>query len=138
LSELTNSDGRRPAWRVICQRVVRWLPPVVWMAMIFAASNTPSARIPSVGPWDVVVKKGGHLASYALLAWLWLRALRPALSPRRLAWAVLAIVVLYAASDEYHQTFVAGRNGTPVDVGIDAAGALLAMLLWRRRWTHLA
>jgi VanZ family protein len=108
------------------------------MAVIFAASNTPAARIPSAGPWDVLVKKGGHLASYALLAWLWLRALRPALSPRRLFSAAFAIAVLYAASDEVHQAFVAGRHATPVDVGIDAAGALLAILLWRWRDTHRA
>jgi VanZ family protein len=138
LSELTNSEGRRPTRRATWHGVLRWLPPVAWMAVIFAASHTPAARIPSAGPWDVLVKKGGHLASYALLAWLWLRALRPALSPPRLAWAAFAIAVLYAASDEVHQTFVEGRNGTPVDVAIDAAGALLAILLWRWRRTRQA
>jgi VanZ family protein len=39
------------------------------------------------------------------------------------------VSVLYAASDEYHQTFVPGRNGTPVDVGVDAVGALVALLV---------
>jgi VanZ family protein len=101
------------------------------MGVIFVASATPSAQIPSAGPWDLLVKKGGHLLSYALLAWLWLWALQPALSPPRLCWVVLTIAVLYAASDEYHQTFVVGRNGTPVDVLIDTIGALLGILLWR-------
>lgn len=112
---------------------MRWLPPVAWMAVIFVASHTPSARIPSAGPWDVLVKKGGHLLSYTLLAWLWLRALRPALSPPRLYWAAFAVAVLYAISDEFHQTFVPGRNGTPIDVGIDGAGVLLAIVIWRWR-----
>jgi VanZ family protein len=101
------------------------------MAVIFAASHTPSAQIPDTGPWDLLVKKGGHLFSYALLAWLWSRALQPALAPPRLYWAVFAIAALYAVSDEYHQTSIPGRNGTPVDVLIDAAGALLAILLWQ-------
>jgi VanZ family protein len=109
---------------------LRWLPPVGWMAAIFVASNTPSAQIPSAGPWDLVVKKGGHLASYALLAWLWLRALRPAAVSLRVVLVVLVIVVLYAVTDEVHQTFVPGRSGTAVDVLIDAAGALLGIALW--------
>jgi VanZ family protein len=39
----------------------------------------------------------------------------------------LALTILYACSDEYHQTFVAGRHGSPVDVLIDGAGAWLAL-----------
>jgi VanZ family protein len=103
------------------------------MGVIFVASNTPSAQIPSAGPWDLLVKKGGHLLSYALLAWLWLRALQSALPPRPLTYAVLVIAVIYAISDEFHQTFVPGRNGTAVDVLIDSIGALFAILLWRQR-----
>jgi VanZ family protein len=103
------------------------------MAVIFAASATPSALIPNAGPWDALVKNGGHLLSYALLAWLWLRALRPTLSPPRLFWVAFAIAILYAVSDEYHQTFVPGRDGNPADVLIDATGALLAILLWGRQ-----
>ena len=38
--------------------------------------------------------------------------------------------VLYAISDELHQSFVAGRHGTPVDVAIDALGVGLAVLAW--------
>ena len=49
------------------------------------------------------------------------------------ALAALAIAVLYAVSDEFHQSFVEGRNGSPLDVGIDTVGAAIsARLLWRR------
>jgi VanZ family protein len=41
------------------------------------------------------------------------------------------IAVLYAASDEFHQTFVAGRHGSPVDVLVDSAGVLIAIALLR-------
>lgn len=105
------------------------------MALIFVVSGIPSEQIPKAGAWDLLVKKGSHMAAYALLAWLWLRALRPQLSlPLALAAAGL-LAVLYAVSDEYHQTFVAGRNGTAVDVLVDSAGAAvgLAVAGWRSR-----
>ena len=46
--------------------------------------------------------------------------------------SAVAIAVAYAVTDELHQTFVPGRNGSPVDVAIDAVGALLAAGLIRR------
>ena len=44
-----------------------------------------------------------------------------------------AIAIGYAMTDEFHQTFVAGRHGSPVDVLIDSTGVLIAFLLLRRR-----
>ena len=70
------------------------------------------------------------MAEYAVLGVLLLRALgneTPA----------FAAGVLYAASDEFHQHFVAGRHGSPIDVGIDSVGVLLglaAVRLVRRTW----
>jgi VanZ family protein len=43
--------------------------------------------------------------------------------------AAFALCVAYSATDEWHQTFVHGRHGTPVDVGIDAVGAATAAFL---------
>jgi len=40
------------------------------------------------------------------------------------------IAMLYAFSDEYHQTFVFGREGKLKDVGIDSIGILLSGLMW--------
>jgi VanZ family protein len=39
--------------------------------------------------------------------------------------------VLYAASDEIHQTFVSGRHGTPIDVAIDAVGVAIGIAVWQ-------
>ena len=62
----------------------------------------------------------------ALLAW---RALTGTTAWRRpWAWAFV-LTVLYAASDELHQGFVAGRHPSAVDVAIDASGALLALVI---------
>lgn len=102
----------------------RWAPLFLWMAAIFIVSNQPSGALPAYGPWDVVVKKGGHFLAYALLALLARYAgLR--------APAALLLAVAYAISDEFHQLFVPGRNGSVADVVIDGLGALSALLLLR-------
>jgi VanZ family protein len=44
----------------------------------------------------------------------------------------VAIALAYAATDELHQHFVAGRHGTPWDVAIDAAGIGIGVLVARR------
>ncbi len=68
------------------------------------------------------------MTEYGLLWVLWSRGLR-----HRRPGAAAAIAVLYAVSDEYHQTFVAGRHGSPIDVLIDGAGVAIAWALVRRR-----
>jgi VanZ family protein len=120
-----------------------WLPPLAWMGLIFFLSAQPD--LPHApGPWlDTLLKKGGHAFAFGVLAWLYLRALRehfPNAVVLRLVSTGLAL--LYAVSDEYHQTFVPGREGRLFDVGIDTAGMCGAMLLdwWleRRRLHRLA
>jgi VanZ family protein len=108
-----------------------WLPPILWMGAIFILSAQPSLPHHPDRLFDTILKKVGHAVEYGVLAFLLWRALsrgRGALSQSALVIAFV-VSVLYAASDEYHQTFVPGRNGTPVDVGFDAAGALVSLLV---------
>jgi hypothetical protein len=109
----------------------RWVPVVVMMAAIFAASSQPKESVPHFGLVDVWVKKAGHIVLYGLLAAAWLRGLAWGRPPgrRHFAWAV-ALAVVYGVTDEYHQSFVPGRGATAADVVIDAAGALLGAGLW--------
>jgi VanZ family protein len=94
------------------------------MAIIFALSAQPDLGT-GLGGWDLVLRKLGHMAEFGLLWWLWLRALgRPQ--------AAAAITLAYAVSDEFHQSFVSGRVGSPVDVLIDATGVAIAYALWAR------
>lgn len=106
-----------------------WGPPVALMALIFAFSAMPS-DVEDRAWWDVALRKGIHFGEYALLCALLVRALRGRLLA---AWT---LTVAYAVSDELHQTFVDGRQGTPRDVLIDAAGALVAVLLIRWRYSQ--
>jgi VanZ family protein len=108
----------------------RWLPVLVWAGVIFAFSSVPSLNS-GLGGWDYVLRKGAHMTEYAILAVLLVRA------TGSYAWA-FGITVAYAASDEVHQLFVRGRHGSPIDVGIDAVGALIGITLLRskiRRWS---
>ena len=101
-----------------------WLPVLIWGAVIFAFSSIPSLSS-GLGTWDTILRKGAHLAEYAVLGGLLYRALgREALA--------LAAGIAYAATDELHQYFVRGRHGSPVDVAIDAVGVAVGMLLWLR------
>ena len=104
-----------------------WLPPLVLMAVIFFLSAQPSLDS-GLGLADEIGRKVVHFAEYALLTFLWWRALRTVMPPRRAALAALVISLAYAASDEYHQSFVEGRSGSPADWAIDAAGAALAAI----------
>ncbi len=105
----------------------RWLPPLVLMALIFALSAQPDLSS-GLGTIDLIGRKIVHAAEYALLCFLWWRALRTLLPHARAVLLAFAITVAYACTDELHQTFVEGRHGSPVDVGIDAVGAAAAAL----------
>ncbi|MCB9421270.1 MAG: VanZ family protein [Ardenticatenaceae bacterium] len=104
------------------------------MGAIFLLSDQPKADIPSFGIWDLLVKKGAHFLAYALLAILAWRVFDGRKRPYLYA---IVFTILYAISDEYHQTFVPGRNGQLVDVVIDSLGGAAALFSLRKNWFHL-
>jgi VanZ family protein len=106
------------------------LPPLLAMGVIFFLSAQPSDEIERAW-WDVALRKLAHFTEYAVLTGLWWRTLR-GLGARFPLAAAIAISLGYAVTDEFHQTFVDGRNGTPVDVLIDAAGIATAAALIAR------
>ena len=105
-----------------------WLPAIAWAGLIFVFSAQPNLRfVPDEG-LDFLVRKAGHMGIFGILALLLWRAMASTTAWRRpWAWA-LALAVLYAITDELHQGFVAGRHAAAVDVGIDATGALIAVV----------
>jgi VanZ family protein len=117
---------------VLDSSMARWLMIAGWMALIFFFSSQP--QLPSApDPWaDLIFKKGAHFTVYAVLAVLFRRALPPSRRIWALSWM---FTVLYAASDEWHQSFVPGRHPQPTDVLIDACGAATGLLIfwWLQR-----
>jgi VanZ family protein len=101
-----------------------WLPVLAWAALIFAFSAIPSLNS-GLGTADTILRKAAHMSEYALLAVLLFRALDDEL-------LAFFATILYAASDEFHQTFVHGRHGTPTDAAIDAIGAFVGLTIWIR------
>lgn len=78
---------------------------------------------------DFVVRKAGHMTVFGVLALLLWRALGTTTHlPRPATWAA-ALAILYAITDELHQGTVAGRHASPVDVGFDSAGAIIAIVV---------
>ena len=119
--------------RAVVAIAKRWGPVIIWMGAIFFMSA--QSTLPGVEDTllDLLIKKGGHMTAYGILAALLWRALGASPANWKLAGLAWALAVLYAASDETHQLFVPGRHGSPVDVAIDGAGACITLLvLWRR------
>jgi VanZ family protein len=117
--------------------ILAWGPAVVWMGMIFfLSSQSTLPTFPSIVP-DRVAKKGAHFVEYATLAVLCWRALRQTIRAGNPATWAFALTVLYAMSDEWHQTFVPGRHGRLTDVLIDSTGAVVGLAAvhfwWRRK-----
>ncbi|HSH94891.1 MAG TPA: VanZ family protein [Roseimicrobium sp.] len=144
--------------------ILYWLPAALWMVLIFSASTDamsaphtsrftgpilhwlfPGIDENTVGLIQVGIRKTAHLTEYAILAWLLWRALwipvpgdrRP--WNRKVAYQAIALAAAYAATDEFHQSFVPSRGASPVDVLIDTAGAVIGIYLvhrwhaWRQR-----
>jgi hypothetical protein len=109
--------------------VGRYAPPLALMGLIFFLSAQADLTA-GVGWVDELGSRVAHFAEFGLLFWLCLRAF----AFRRAALAA-GITILYAASDEYHQRFVTGRNSDPVDFLVDCAGvaAVWALHEWLRR-----
>jgi hypothetical protein len=113
---------------VLSGALLRWLPVVVWAGLIFGLSSIPDLGT-GLGGWDLVLRKLAHAAEYAVLGALLQRALgRP--------WVAFAAGALYAVSDELHQSFVPGREGSALDVALDAVGVAVGVAVWRRAWAQ--
>ena len=131
-----------------------WLPLLLWAGAIFTGStdvlstnNTSSFLdpliywlLPHLGAETAdaimhVIRKGGHLMEYAVLAVLCWRALRQPVRGDTRPWGwreaglALVIAALYAVSDEFHQSFVPSRTASAWDVLIDTCGAAAGLLI---------
>jgi len=108
-----------------------WGPALLVMAAIFAFSSTPGNDLPNFGGFDFSVKKAGHMLGYGLLALSYWRGL--GFNKKRI-WFAWLLSIAYAATDEFHQSFVAGRHPSPVDVLLfDGVGAGIALWIWSLR-----
>jgi len=106
-----------------------WLPVLVWAGIIFTFSSL-SINQPAPFNWlDFIVKKTAHVTEYAIFYFLvwrgWSNAGR--FTDKSILWKSLLVTLIYALSDEWHQTIIPGREGTLRDIGFDTIGMLLAL-----------
>lgn len=143
-----------------------WVPVIIAIAVIcaestdtFSSRNTSSWLRPilqhlfgamSDSAWESFhhyLRKSGHFVGYGTVGFTFLRAWLHTLGRRgptsllswRLESSVLAVfsTAIVASGDEFHQTFIPSRTGTPIDVLLDTAGAcVLCILVWLICWTR--
>lgn len=112
----------------IGKTAMRWLPALALMAVIFVLSSISGLRVSDDVQVERPIRVVAHLGTYALLAGLLLYALCGLRRPRAVeAWAAFGLTLLFAASDEIHQSFVPGRTGRFDDIVVDAIGALIGI-----------
>jgi hypothetical protein len=143
MRDARQNEGRQPApkWALLFV--------LAWAGSIFATSCTVTSTYelfalvsyicgPEVARrfevfWGIVwfvVVKGWHATEFAILTVglvLLFKAWRPT-SGRRTIFLVGTLSVLFAASDEWHQTFVPNRDGTVSDVLVDCLGITVVTL----------
>lgn len=153
---MTSDIIKQKKKKEIQYRVLTAIPVLLLMAVIFAFSAKTAAKsmeesdavvdivmglAPEGGdalPSDrerlyevlvVIVRKGAHMAEYAVLCMLAaLHLVTWKLPYRKIAVSSVLFAAFYAATDEFHQLFVEGRSGEVKDVLIDSAGAVLGIL----------
>lgn len=107
-----------------------WLLVIVWLGFIFFLSHQPGLKSNLPFIWDFIFRKTAHIGEYFILCLLLNRALfQHRLSKKQVLFWAAAISLLYAVSDECHQSFIFGRTAAFQDVVIDGFGIFLSTLI---------
>ena len=147
---MAKDPSKQNAWWQ--KRVWRYGPLGIWAILIFIGSgNILSAEhtssllravkwlFPSASPeflalFHFLLRKAGHLTEYAILAALAARAFRNSSHQflrNHWFWISLLLAVIYALTDEFHQSFVPSRTASIYDSMIDSVGAFIALMcMW--------
>ena len=140
-------------------RVRRWIPVVLWAILISTFSTDifssritsrfivpalrwlfPHASMDTIELLHHLIRKGAHVFEYFFFGTLLFRAIRGSGRGWTIRWAAstIALAAVYAAGDEFHQSFVPSRGASPWDALLDTAAAATAVLvLWLlAKWSH--
>lgn len=106
--------------------LIYWLPPVLWAGAIFYLSGVSGLASNMTVFWDVFWRKLFHAGEFGLLNLLLWRALYygQGISLKKALWWSLSLTILYAVSDELHQSFVPNRQCRWQDMAQDSLGVM--------------
>jgi VanZ family protein len=126
-----------PALVLSRSKVVSWLLVLGWMVVIFcfsAQANSGHETGKYLGQYNIMVRKCSHVFEFAVLFLLirraWVVTFKTGRLGRIATLASAVIAILYAATDEWHQSYVPGRSATFDDVLVDCCGVFLAWGIW--------
>jgi VanZ family protein len=138
-------------------RIKFWIPAILWMAAIFLFSTDwfsgnqtfsifrtlvnwlfPALSPEIVEGLHLFVRKAAHFIAYAILSLFYAMGFSQSITftpkvPRGQAALSILFSVLYAITDEWHQSFSPLRTPSALDVGVDALGAMFIQLVIRLR-----
>ena len=108
-----------------------WTATLLWMGLVFAIGSSLALSMRHGDMLLLSVRKSIHLTEYAVLGWLLWRSATTRNWQSRVATVAfaMAMAIAFAGLDEWHQTFIPGRSGRLLDVGIDTVGAAVGLLL---------
>ena len=119
--------------------ITLWFPVFFWCAIIYYLSSIPSLKSDLPNQADLMFRKIAHMAEYGILTVLLFRVYFKSNGftiKKSISFAII-FSITYAFTDEYHQLFVFGREGSLNDVFIDSLGIFFAaFLIYRkaRKW----
>lgn len=128
---------------------LKWFLLIAWMCIIFWFSHQPSIQsdeqsylvismLRTIGInfnsvfgelSNFVIRKLGHFTEYFILYVLFYNVLKEYFKFKSSILLSIVFVFLYACSDEFHQLFIIGRDGSIKDVILDTSGGMIGMLI---------
>ncbi len=114
--------------------LILWLTAVVWMGLIFYLSSIPSFPVDLTDEGYDITSSIVHVVIYFVLAWLFIAALRSSgVRAGRAFFGGFLLAIVYGATDEWHQSFVIGREAHLSDWLLDVAGAYIILSFYTYR-----
>lgn len=111
---------------------------ILWMGIIFTVSHIPSYNLPFANEQSELLRdiknNTAHVIEYGILSFLFYSVFiifNLKLNKKNIFYLAIFFSVMYAFSDEYHQSFIAGREASINDIGFDSIGAFLGAFLYK-------
>ncbi len=100
--------------------------------LIIYASSIPDFTVPAISARaDQVLSNLAHIPAYALITFLWLNSFTAPKRSAVLALVIISAMVMFAISDELHQSMVPGRTASILDICLDLIGVIIGYFTFK-------